>query len=173
MSDYVIIDTDVFSAITSSRGNAVRFEAVLRDKIQALTFVSVAELLYGARQGGWGERRTADLTEKIQRLLLIPFDEQLPAVWARLRHLARRRGHPLSQPSHANDLWIAACAVLYEAPLLTGNERHFHGLPDLTVISAKDPDTRPTGASVISPLGALAPLLETDESAVRQGRSGP
>ncbi|WP_261565210.1 PIN domain-containing protein [Frankia gtarii] len=105
------------------------------------TFVSVAELLYEARHAGWGEPRTADLTEKIRLLLLIPFDERLPAVWARLRDLARRRGHPLAQPLHTDDLWIAACAVLYEAPLLTGNERHFGGLPSLTVISAKDPGT--------------------------------
>ncbi len=141
MSDYVIIDTDVFSAITSSRATATRYEAVLRDKTQALTFVSVAELLYGARHAGWAERRTAELAEKIRRLLLIPFDERLPVVWARLRDLARRRGHPLAQSAHANDLWIAACAVFYEAPLLTGNVRHFGGLPGLTMISAKGPET--------------------------------
>ncbi|WP_261555905.1 hypothetical protein [Frankia tisae] len=61
MSDYVIIDTDVFSAITSSRATATRYEAVLRDKTQALTFVSIAELLYGARHAGWGERKRAPL----------------------------------------------------------------------------------------------------------------
>ncbi|WP_250281001.1 MULTISPECIES: PIN domain-containing protein [unclassified Frankia] len=138
MSDYVILDTDVFSAITAGRATAARYEAVLRNKTQALTFVSVAELLYGARHGGWGERRTTALVEKIERLLLIPFDKELPAVWAQLRDLARRRGHPLAQPAHTNDLWIAACAVLYQAPLLTGNRRHFLGVPELTVVRAED-----------------------------------
>jgi predicted nucleic acid-binding protein len=74
-------------------------------------------------------------------MLLIPFDEELPAVWARLRDAAHRRGHPLAHPAHTNDLWIAACAVLYQAPLLTGNRRHFLDVPELTMIRSDDPET--------------------------------
>ncbi len=43
-------------------------------------------------------------------------------------------GHPLGQQVHANDLWIAACAVHYGLPLVTGNGRHFAGLPGLEVV---------------------------------------
>jgi tRNA(fMet)-specific endonuclease VapC len=51
-----------------------------------------------------------------------------------LRAVASRLGHPLGQHAHANDLWIAACAVYYDVPLVTGNGRHFAGLPGLEVI---------------------------------------
>ena len=32
-----------------------------------------------------------------------------------------------------DDLWIAACAMHYGVPLLTGNGRHFAGMPGLWV----------------------------------------
>lgn len=142
MIDYVSLDTDIFSAIYNGKVTATRYEAVLQNTIQALTFVSVAELLYGAHHAGWGIRRRTDLSEKIQRLALIPYDQELPVVWARLRDSARRGGHPIAHAVHTNDLWIASCAVLYQAPLLTGNWRHFLGIPELTLIKADDPENR-------------------------------
>jgi predicted nucleic acid-binding protein len=132
VSNYVILDTDVFSAICA--GNAEKYETALRNAEQALTFVSVAELHYGARLAGWGTRRTTDLSEKIRRLSLVPYHQELPEVWASLRDSTRRRGHPLAQPVNTNDLWIAACAVLNQAPLLTRNRRHFQDIPELNLI---------------------------------------
>jgi len=43
---------------------------------------------------------------------------------------------PLAHRENSNDLWIAACAVHYEAPLLTGNVRHFLDVPGLDVLGA-------------------------------------
>lgn len=43
------------------------------------------------------------------------------------------RGHPLGQPEHSNDAWIAATAVAHGVPLVTGNRRHFVGARNLTV----------------------------------------
>lgn len=34
----------------------------------------------------------------------------------------------------ANDLWIAATALAFDLPLVTGNEQHYHRVPDLRVI---------------------------------------
>ena len=45
-----------------------------------------------------------------------------------------RLGHPLGHRANANDLWIAACAVHYRLPLVTGNVRHFDGLPGLELL---------------------------------------
>jgi predicted nucleic acid-binding protein len=140
VSNYVILDTDIFSILSTETETAPRYEAVLGNCTQALTFVSVAELLYVARHAGWGTRRTADLSERIKRMALLPYDRDLPSVWARLRDEARRRGHPIAQAVHANDLWIAACAVRYRAPLVTRNLRHFLGIPELTLIKMDDLD---------------------------------
>jgi predicted nucleic acid-binding protein len=136
VSNYIILDTDVFSAICA--GNAARYETALGNAEQALTFVSVAELRYGALLAGWGTRRTTDLSEKIRQMFHIPYNQDLPVVWACLRDSTRRRGHPIAQPVNTNDLWIAACAVLNEAPLLTRNRRHFQDIPKLDLIEIDD-----------------------------------
>ena len=65
--------------------------------------------------------------------LLMPTDGVL-RLWGVLRAQAGRLGHPLGRQAHSNDLWIAACAVFYRVPLVTGNGRHFVGLPGLEVV---------------------------------------
>ena len=132
---YTILDSDVFSDAFRPPETA-RYGRYLRGVVPALTFVSVAEVYFGAYSARWGETKMRELDARVGRMLVLPFDGELPRACARLRAEALRRGHPLAQPPHANDLWIAACAVHYGAPLLTGNVRHFAGLPELDVIAA-------------------------------------
>jgi predicted nucleic acid-binding protein len=132
--DVVILDTDAFSFLVARRPQAASYPSVLRGKVPALAFVSVAELHFGAMYARWGEKRTAELTGRIRQMLVLPYDEQLALLWARLKVDACRQGHPLGQRDHANDLWIAASALYHQAPLLTGNMRHFDGLPGLSLI---------------------------------------
>lgn len=47
----------------------------------------------------------------------------------------RRIGRPIDTA----DVWIAATALLLDAPLVTHNGAHFSGVPGLTVISEKEP----------------------------------
>jgi tRNA(fMet)-specific endonuclease VapC len=51
--------------------------------------------------------------------------------WAEVVDGARRQGRPIATA----DAWIAATAVLLDAPLLTHNARDFNNIPDLTLIS--------------------------------------
>jgi predicted nucleic acid-binding protein len=44
----------------------------------------------------------------------------------------------LAHQAHSNDLWIAVCAVHYQAPLLTGNARHFLDVPGLDVLGVSE-----------------------------------
>lgn len=131
--DHIILDTDAFSFLFSQRPQAANYGTALKGRIPALTFVSVAELRYGAMVSGWGDRRRASLEASIRRCVLLPFDDQLCTVWAQLRSRARAAGLALAAETQANDCWIAACGVYYEAPILTGNVRHFAGL-DLDLI---------------------------------------
>jgi tRNA(fMet)-specific endonuclease VapC len=129
----VILDTDAFSYLFSKKPQAANYGAVLYGRVPALTFVSVAELRFGALVSGWGDRRRADLEASIRKFVLLPFDDQLSTVWAELRARAQRLGLPMAAKSQANDCWIAACGVYYDAPILTGNAKHFEGL-DLNLI---------------------------------------
>ena len=135
---YLILDTDVASWIHGNRPEATRYEHHLRHVVPMLTFISVGEMHFGAFQSRWGERRVTELDAYIRRCLVLPYDDRLPRTWARLRAHAKRAGHPLAHREHSNDLWIAACAVHYQAPLLTGNARHFLDVPGLDVLGVSE-----------------------------------
>ncbi|MFL6128560.1 MAG: hypothetical protein ACJ73E_05795 [Mycobacteriales bacterium] len=80
------------------------------------------------RSPGWCEAALAETT------ILLP-DEALLRTCAWLRAEAARVGHPLAHRSNANDVWIAASAAHHRLPLVTGNVRHFAGLPELVVVA--------------------------------------
>lgn len=129
-----ILDTDVFSILIEQRPQAKRFTTLVEGVDTALAFPSVAELMHGAHRAGWGPARLDWLDSQIAHHgLLMPTDDLLRLCGA-LRARAAALGHPLGQQVHTNDLWIAACAVYYGVPLVTGNGRHFAGLPDLEVV---------------------------------------
>lgn len=129
-----ILDTDVFSIIIDERPQAEKFTPLVLGVETALAFPSVAELTHGAHRAGWGAARREWLEAQIARHgLLMPTDGVL-RLWGVLRAQAGKLGHPLGQQAHSNDLWIAACAVFYRVPLVTGNRRHFVGLPGLEVV---------------------------------------
>lgn len=130
----LVLDTDVFSVLTERRPGAEKIAAVIGDAQTLLAFASVGELAYGAYLARWGAARVRRLEVAIaSHGLLLPTNGML-RVWARLRVKAMGTGHPLAHKVHANDLWVAACAVHYRIPLLTRNGRHFGGLPGLEVV---------------------------------------
>ncbi|NUT53556.1 MAG: PIN domain-containing protein [Saccharothrix sp.] len=135
MTQYIILDTDAFSTLAMQRPRADSYAAVLVGKVPALTFTSVGEVYFGAYKANWGTSRVSKIEAAMRMCVVLPYDENLPKIWADLKRAAHRSGHPLGQSTHSNDLWIAACAVYYDAPLLTGNARHFRDLaPNLLLI---------------------------------------
>ncbi len=86
-----------------------------------LAAVTVAELRYGALVAGWAEQRRQRLEQSIAATTVVPVSDALLTTAAELRHACRQTGHPLHEPVHANDLWIAASAVHVGAPLLTAD----------------------------------------------------
>lgn len=129
-----ILDTDVFSIIIEQRPQAEKFAPLVYGIETALAFPSVAELTHGAHRAQWGAGRREWLEAQIARHGLLMPTEGLLRLWGVLRARTGRLGHPLGHQSHSNDLWIAACAVFYRVPLVTGNGRHFVGLPGLEVL---------------------------------------
>ncbi|MFE2128072.1 type II toxin-antitoxin system VapC family toxin [Streptomyces amritsarensis] len=130
----MIVDTDVFSHLFAGI-NADLYKPHLQGKIPTVSFTTVAEVYFGASKAGWGERKVNALEESVRRYLVAPYDTEMAKLWGKLKAQAQSSGHALGQPHQSNDLWIAATAVYYNAPLLTGNTRHFSGLPGLTLIT--------------------------------------
>ena len=62
---------------------------------------------------------------------IIPSSHDLVMEWAEVMVAARRAGRRLETA----DAWIAATAVLYDAPLITHNASDYGGVPGLEVIT--------------------------------------
>jgi tRNA(fMet)-specific endonuclease VapC len=151
---YVILDTDAFSFLLNRRPQAASYGALLKGQIPTLTFVSVAELHFGALSDDWQDRRYRELEARIAQCVILPYDNELSLVWTRLRVQERRAGRPLGQRDHVNDLWIAACGIYYDAPILTGNLRHFSGVPGLRVIDGSGNNSPLKGQEASNPWAA-------------------
>jgi predicted nucleic acid-binding protein len=121
----------VFSWATGPRAERARWKSRLDGVEAAVAFATIAEVHYGAYKGQWGMRRLARLEQDILDFSVLTPDDDVFRLCGWLRGKARRAGHPLQSPMHANDLWIASCAIRYDLPLLTANIRHFAGLPGL------------------------------------------
>lgn len=104
----------------------------------AICEVSVGELLAFGIAGQWGEKRKADLLERLKTSLIIPISH--PGVherWADMQSALRGAGVTVGQ----NDLWIAATASVTELTVLSTDQDFKHlvaqGLVQAVVVDPK------------------------------------
>ena len=131
----IVVDTGVFSAALSRRRRADLEHHVGRLSGQQLFLaaVTVAELRYGAIVAGWGATRRRRLEQAIDATTVVPVSDALITAVAELRASCRAVAHPLAEPAHSHDLWIASTALHIEAPLVTA-DGVFVGVPGLKVL---------------------------------------
>jgi predicted nucleic acid-binding protein len=119
----LVIDTDVFSWISFSRGPYEEFLALVEGHVWALSFATVGEILGLAASRKMGDRRYGELFEELDRNIVLPATNEVVQIYGRLhgRFTGRlhNRGH--------NDMWTAACALAQPAPtpIVTGNVGDF------------------------------------------------
>lgn len=126
----VLVDTDVFSFIFRNDSRAAFFQPFLVNQTLAVSFMTVAELYFGAFKGKWSASALARLENQLKNYVILPYDSDLAREWARVRVEHQSRGHDISPA----DAWIAATALRHQCALATNNSRDFHGTPGLTVI---------------------------------------
>ena len=137
-----MLDTDVVIDLIRGGDRAGRWRPALEDRLPVVCFVTVAELWKGAYVSRYPEDRRRALRATINSLV-VPSTDDLAEEWARVVAEARSLGHALGvaelgKNHHAPDAWIAATARLRKLPLLTGNRRHFEGLPRLELLDPTD-----------------------------------
>ena len=116
----VVLDTDVASLLHRRQLPAGHARLLVGTTL-AVTFVTVGELHKGMALRSWGERRRTDLEKWIERLVLVPYGEDVARNWGQLAASSQRRGR--TKP--VNDTWIAACCLAADVPFLTINRRDF------------------------------------------------
>jgi predicted nucleic acid-binding protein len=131
----IVVDTGVFSAALSRRRRP-EFETQVNRLPSNQLFLAVStvfELRYGALVADWGEPRRVRLEEAIATTTVVPVSDALLTRMAELRLACRRAGHPLADPVHANDLWIAASTLHIDAGLVSA-DAIFDSVPGLDKI---------------------------------------
>jgi predicted nucleic acid-binding protein len=132
----VVIDTGVFAARLTRSGSllAALYRPVLEGRPVVISFVTVAELGYGARLAGWGPERLRRLEYEIARAEIVWPGANLAEAYAALRTWCVRTGHGLGQKDHEADRWVAATAIWLQVPLVA-HDRIFANAKDLEVLT--------------------------------------
>ena len=124
----VVVDTSVISYILKKHSLASSYWEILKGQLLWISFMTVAELYCWPLQRDWGEQRIVGLRQHLRGYTVLPHSDEMSWEWARIKC---RRGRPISDP----DAWIAATALLHEAPLVTHNPRHFQHIEGLEVLT--------------------------------------
>jgi predicted nucleic acid-binding protein len=110
-----LVDSDVASYIVRGHSDALSYRPLLSGFDTVISFVTLGEMLRGARQANWGARRVAELeTSLLDEFSLLPYDANVAREWARLVATCSRRGFKPGQ----NDAWIAATALAFDCTLV-------------------------------------------------------
>ena len=125
-----LLDTSVFIAAESER----RLDEDRLPEESAISVVTLAELHAGVLAAPDTDIRalriaTLDVLSDVE---VLPVDQRAAVAWARLRvHLAET-----GRRVNVNDLWIAACAVAHDLPVVTqdGDFDPLDGVAGLTIV---------------------------------------
>lgn len=105
--------------------------------------MTLAESRAGYLMADWGPNRIRQDERRLQAWGLLPLDGQILNEWARLRAQSAAIGLKIGD----NDLWIAATASSYDAPLVTcdlDQRRIQRFLPEVIYLPRHPPaDTSP------------------------------
>lgn len=116
----VVIDTGVFGARLTPRGRklAADYRPLHEGRPAIISFVTVAELRYGAGLAGWGPDRTARLDRELAQVEVAWPGPDLATAYAALRVWCTRTGHGLGTKDHEADRWVAATEMWLGVPVV-------------------------------------------------------
>jgi predicted nucleic acid-binding protein len=115
------IDTDAFSFIHFAKGRHAEYSALIAGHPLAMAFPVVGELKVAGIRGNLGARRLQALESAIGACVVIPSEARVVERWAAMRSrlMSQLKGEGI------NDLWIAACCLVHDLPIVTGNLSDF------------------------------------------------
>ena len=126
----VVVDTDVVSLIFKGDSRAGKYLSILDGTDLLVSFMTEAELERWILQSQWGIERKIQFRQYMRRFVSVPSSRDLILKWAEVMVIARSAGRRIE----VADAWIAATALLYEAPLVTNNASDYLGVAGLRVV---------------------------------------
>lgn len=126
----IICDTDVVSYVFNGHTYATFFNPYLSGKTLAVSFMTVAQLYYGAYKAGWGDAKLTRLQNHLKGYVVLPFDNEICQTWAQIQVDVENQHFCIED----GDCWIAASALRHDCALATNNEKHFQHVNGLLLI---------------------------------------
>jgi predicted nucleic acid-binding protein len=137
LAEVVVIDTCVLSYISKPADPRCEpYRRHLEGRTVAISFITIGEIYAGIKKKGIGEKRQAEIEERIRAALVIPLDIKVCRFYAEICNLKTDAG--TARTIQDNDRWIAACALAHGLRLVTHNNKHFAGIPGLKLITESD-----------------------------------
>ncbi len=127
-----LVDTDWVADYLRGRAPALELLRRLRPEGLTISLITVGEIYEGIYYGRDIERMEAVFQQFLQRVMVVPLDEETMRSFAIMRGLLRAQGLSIGDP----DVIIAASAIQYELILVTRNLRHFTRIPGLQLYEA-------------------------------------
>lgn len=127
----VLVDTDIVSYLFKSHSIAFQYLPDLTNQTPFISFMTMAELDRWVLEARWGDIRRKRLLEYLDAFTVFPYDRALCTKWADVTVAAQSRGRRIE----CADAWVAATALLCDAPLITHNRSEYLGVPGLKLIS--------------------------------------
>jgi predicted nucleic acid-binding protein len=121
----VVLDTDVVSFLFKGDTRAQAYLPLLENRRWLISFMTEAELEQWALLANSSVQRREWLRIFLRRTAIVPSSHDLVLKWAEAMVVAKRAGRRIETA----DAWIAATALLYDAPLLTHNKTDYLGVP--------------------------------------------
>jgi tRNA(fMet)-specific endonuclease VapC len=123
-----LLDTDTCIAILRGNHSVIERRAATRDDV-ATTWITAAELYYGAAKSQAPERNRVLVRSFLATLPILGLDEASAQIFGEAKALLERRGQRLADA----DLLIGAIAAAQRATVVTGNRRHYERMPGVAV----------------------------------------
>jgi predicted nucleic acid-binding protein len=132
----VIIDTGVFGARLTPQGQSLAsaYRPLLEGRPAVISFITVAELRYGAKLAGWGTARLVRLDHELSGAETVWPGPNLTETYATVRAWCARNGHGLGGKDHEADRWVAASAIWLAIPLVA-HDAIFANVEGLTLLT--------------------------------------
>ena len=127
-----LFDTDILSQIAKKKRPEALMSRLARTPLlsQHTSAINAAEIYYGIFRTEGRESLLRFFEGQIfPRLTILPFDRESALIYGRLKSVLEQKGRPRFEP----DLQIAAIALQNRLTIVTGNIRHFSGIPGLKV----------------------------------------
>lgn len=123
--DLVLLDTTVLVQLirANQAGKRIDEQLGLSDRAERplISVVTVGELRALAIKLGWGDRKQAQLNNLVRQVVVVDIrDEAVIQRYGEIDHYSEREVKP-ARPLGQNDMWIAACASVYDAHVVTAD----------------------------------------------------